>query len=607
MLIHVAMALQGIALALMMALMLLPGKSELYAAVIVSLLLLTPAGGIFKGQWWRTVRFSFCYGVCIYILAFSNLIDYSRDSLTTRETALMCAVGWTFFLTSVESGGFYGFPVAMLTCLSSALTLSEETGVRSALIITSISFLLISGGVIFVESLTHPSIRASRIAKHSFHGLSPQMLIALVSLILMFSTTDTAQTLINQYGSLIPIPENNSDNQCNLVSAPPEFNGKTICSLSSLKGPLPRYIADRIFYEYKKGSWVNGFPSFENRLNYGIITKSSVQHFGATVIKMADKKAPMLVPFGSTFQEADRKKTKTKSVQTFRWLRFLPPTKHDIPLAETEIDMTKLKRLAIVSRTICADTSYDDEKINRVIGYMQRELTYDMNTPFKPDSNSVTDPIDQFLFQRKRGWCIHFASAAALMLRSVDIPTRMVTGYAVITARNVVEVPDNWGHAWCEALIKDRQGKKHWVIVDPAAASVGTSVAITSQFPVRKIAGALAIIIVLSTVFMRSRKVNVKDLMHEIEQEGGNLTDAEKVEHAYRRCLTFFRRMGLEKPSFLPPGSFARKMVPPEHRSPFTTITNAYEKISYMGYIELGSDIDDVTKAQCSILEQKNK
>ena len=41
----------------------------------------------------------------------------------------------------------------------------------------------------------------------------------------------------------------------------------------------------------------------------------------------------------------------------------------------------------------------------------------------------ANDPIAEFLFVRKKGHCEYFASAMAVMLRGLGIPSRMVTGF----------------------------------------------------------------------------------------------------------------------------------------------------------------------------------
>ena len=43
--------------------------------------------------------------------------------------------------------------------------------------------------------------------------------------------------------------------------------------------------------------------------------------------------------------------------------------------------------------------------------------------------NPVPDPMAHFLFERKKGHCEYFASAMAVMLRAIHIPSRVVTGF----------------------------------------------------------------------------------------------------------------------------------------------------------------------------------
>ncbi|MBI3864913.1 MAG: DUF3488 domain-containing protein, partial [Planctomycetia bacterium] len=75
------------------------------------------------------------------------------------------------------------------------------------------------------------------------------------------------------------------------------------------------------------------------------------------------------------------------------------------------------------------------------------------------------DPIEEFLVVRKRGHCEYFASALALMLRSIKIPARLVTGFKGAEYHEndrSYEVQQRHGHVWVEAYIDDE-----WIVLDP--------------------------------------------------------------------------------------------------------------------------------------------
>ena len=76
---------------------------------------------------------------------------------------------------------------------------------------------------------------------------------------------------------------------------------------------------------------------------------------------------------------------------------------------------------------------------------------YDPNTPAMPDDQS--DFVTYFL-ESGRGYCIHFATAGALLLRMQGIPARYVTGYAArLGANGRGDVMDSDAHAWVEVYI----------------------------------------------------------------------------------------------------------------------------------------------------------
>jgi uncharacterized protein YjeT (DUF2065 family) len=76
------------------------------------------------------------------------------------------------------------------------------------------------------------------------------------------------------------------------------------------------------------------------------------------------------------------------------------------------------------------------------------------------------DPLAFFLFQRRKGHCEYFASAMAIMLRTVNIPSRIVTGFAgglynPISGWYVIRASD--AHSWVEAWMPGLG----WTTFDP--------------------------------------------------------------------------------------------------------------------------------------------
>jgi transglutaminase-like putative cysteine protease len=93
--------------------------------------------------------------------------------------------------------------------------------------------------------------------------------------------------------------------------------------------------------------------------------------------------------------------------------------------------------------------------------------TQGLEYTFEPDPTSL-DSVDSVLFDTRRGFCGHFASAYATLMRAVGIPARVVTGYLggewnPVGGYLIVRQSD--AHAWTEIWLDGRG----WIRVDPTA------------------------------------------------------------------------------------------------------------------------------------------
>jgi protein-glutamine gamma-glutamyltransferase len=81
------------------------------------------------------------------------------------------------------------------------------------------------------------------------------------------------------------------------------------------------------------------------------------------------------------------------------------------------------------------------------------------------------EPIDEFLFDTRAGFCEHFSSAFVYLMRAAGVPARVVTGYQggeVNTVDHIITVRQSDAHAWAEAYLPGRG----WIRVDPTAAAI---------------------------------------------------------------------------------------------------------------------------------------
>jgi len=96
--------------------------------------------------------------------------------------------------------------------------------------------------------------------------------------------------------------------------------------------------------------------------------------------------------------------------------------------------------------------------------FREQEYFYTLEPP-----RLEQDSVDDFLFNTRRGFCEHFASAFTMLARAAGIPARVVAGYQggeLNPLNGYLIVRQSDAHAWSEVWIEGRG----WVRVDPTAA-----------------------------------------------------------------------------------------------------------------------------------------
>lgn len=148
----------------------------------------------------------------------------------------------------------------------------------------------------------------------------------------------------------------------------------------------------------------------------------------------------------------------------------LPVRPHE-RYAQLPPGMERIKKLAA---DIIKGKVDDLSRARTIESHLMKNYTYSVTTTAPPAGVSV---VDHFLFNARQGYCEHYATAMALMLRTQGIPSRVVTGFMggeVAPEGDYVVVRQKDAHSWVEAAIAGK-----WVSFDPTTPRLDEEDAIT--------------------------------------------------------------------------------------------------------------------------------
>jgi transglutaminase-like putative cysteine protease len=120
-------------------------------------------------------------------------------------------------------------------------------------------------------------------------------------------------------------------------------------------------------------------------------------------------------------------------------------------------------RLGALARTLALRGADPRGKLDATVQHLQTSYGYTL----APGAFRSGDPVAEFLFEKKAGYCEYFASAAVLLLRLQGVPARFVKGLSVGPDSDVGGglhvVRESDAHAWIEAYLPG----EGWVEEDP--------------------------------------------------------------------------------------------------------------------------------------------
>src|SRR5919108_728564 len=140
---------------------------------------------------------------------------------------------------------------------------------------------------------------------------------------------------------------------------------------------------------------------------------------------------------------------------------------HDITSTYLQLPPELDRRIPELAREITKNSKTPFDKALRIEAYLRTRFDYTLNLSGKPGK----DPLAHFLFETRAGHCEYFASAMAIMLRTLGIPSREVNGflpgeYNDLGGDYIVRASD--AHSWVEVYFPGNG----WQVFDPTPSSI---------------------------------------------------------------------------------------------------------------------------------------
>ncbi len=120
-------------------------------------------------------------------------------------------------------------------------------------------------------------------------------------------------------------------------------------------------------------------------------------------------------------------------------------------------------RVAELTSRVTAGLADDYDKAEAIASYLRSNYPYDLGVRKQGDGENA---VEFFLFEARRGFCEHFASAMAVMCRTAGVPARVAVGYDTgefNALTGYYEVSGRDAHAWVEVYFP----VFGWVQFDP--------------------------------------------------------------------------------------------------------------------------------------------
>ena len=185
-------------------------------------------------------------------------------------------------------------------------------------------------------------------------------------------------------------------------------------------------------------------------------------------------------------------------------------------------------RVSELARTLTASANNNYDRAVVIQSYLRNNFRYTLDPP----AIEPADPVGSFLFRSKSGYCEYFAAAMAVMLRTINVPSRLVNGFQTgsynrIGKDFVVRARD--AHSWVEVYFTGYG----WIPFDPTPAD-----------PHPAIPGEWDNYVDTAALFWNEWIINY-DFSHQVQLAREIEQDSRDFQRVFRRRFEGFKRQGI--------------------------------------------------------------
>ena len=251
----------------------------------------------------------------------------------------------------------------------------------------------------------------------------------------------------------------------------------------------PLYLRGRVFDTFTDNTWrdsdnrrhkytvdddgIELGEQHEHRVQQVITLKQNISNQIFAASKLEKLKFPGSViardRYGSIFSPMILRTGTIYSAQSYIPLAGGRPSTGAMPLGDRQRYLQlpdKLDaRFAQLAQTISRGAATNFNKAVTLENYLRNEFLYTRDTMQEPFDMAT---LQRFLFETRRGHCELFASAMVLMLRTLNVPARLATGFSATNLNPITgyyEVRSLDAHAWVEAWTET----DGWVSYEPTS------------------------------------------------------------------------------------------------------------------------------------------